>query len=160
MAQRIYRLSELRPVTGVSGRPRAATEKDRSLLIDWVRAFRDEVLPEDAKAPPPEATVDARLGHGAGAFMLWEDGEPVSLAGWGGETPNGVRVGPVYTPPEHRRRGYASAVTAAVSAERLGAGRSFCFLYTDLANPTSNRIYTNIGYEPVCDSIDYSFAAA
>ena len=70
-----------------------------------------------------------------------------------------LRVGPVYTPPERRRRGFGSAVTAAVSERQLAAGRSFCFLYTDLANPTSNRIYMDIGYEPVCDSVDYDFAA-
>ena len=75
----------------------------------------------------------------------------------GEATPNGVRIAPVYTPLEHRRLGYGSAVTAAVSAERLASGRTFCFLYTDVANPTSNKIYTDIGYEPVCDSIDYAF---
>jgi hypothetical protein len=58
-----------------------------------------------------------------------------------------------------RRRGYGSAVTAAVTAERLAAGRRFCFLYTDLANPTSNRIYASLGYEPVCDSVDCAFEA-
>ena len=90
--------------------------------------------------------------------MLSENGgEPVSLAGWRSETPNGVRIGPVYTPPEHRRRDYGSAVTATVSAERLAAGRRFCFLYTDLANPTSNKIYMDIGYEPICDSANYAF---
>jgi len=57
----------------------------------------------------------------------------------------------------YKRWGYGGAVTATVSAERLAAGRQFCFLYTDLANPTSNRIYLNIGYEPVCDSLDYAF---
>jgi hypothetical protein len=84
----------------------------------------------------------------------------VSLVGWGGATPNGVRVGPVYTPPDLRRRGYATALTAAVSADLLAAGKRFCFLYTDLANPTSNRIYMSIGYEPVCDSVDYVFESA
>jgi hypothetical protein len=79
------------------------------------------------------------------------------LAGWGGRTPNGIRIGPVYTPPDRRRRGYGSAVTAAVSAAKLAAGRQFCFLYTDLANPTSNKIYMDIGYEPVCDAVDYAF---
>jgi hypothetical protein len=63
----------------------------------------------------------------------------------------------VYTPPELRGRGYASALTAHVSAEQLAAGRSFCFLYTDLANPTSNRIYVALGYERVCDSVEYAF---
>jgi predicted GNAT family acetyltransferase len=60
----------------------------------------------------------------------------------------------------HPGRGYGSAVTAAVTAERLAAGRRFCFLYTDVANPTSNRIYTRLGYEPVCESVDYAFEPA
>ena len=63
----------------------------------------------------------------------------------------------MYTPPELRGRGYASAVTAELSAELLAEGRSYCFLYTDLANPTSNRIYQTIGYEFVCDSAEYAF---
>lgn len=157
MAQRIYRLTVLRPVEGVSGRARPAAEGDRPLLLEWVRSFVAEAVPEGTPDLGPERTIDARLGEGRGGFTIWEDGGPVSLAGWGGTTPNGVRIGPVYTPPEHRRRGYGSAVTAAVSAERLASGRTFCFLYTDVANPTSNKIYTDIGYEPVCDSIDYAF---
>jgi len=132
---------------------------DRELLIDWADAFNDEVR---AGAPHGDTAkgVDARLASATAGFMVWEDGQPVSMAGWGGATPNGVRVGPVYTPPELRRRGYASAVTAAASESQLAAGRRFCFLYTDLANPTSNRIYMDIGYEPVCDAIDYSFGVA
>lgn len=161
MAQRIYRLTTLRPPRDVGGSPRTATDDDRPLLLSWIEAFAEEGLGE---VPSPvgtvERTVDARLHAGTGGFLLWENPEPVSLAGWGGRTPNGVRIGPVYTPPEHRRRGYGGAVTAAVSAERLAAGRRFCFLYTDLANPTSNRIYMNIGYEPVCDSVDYAFEPA
>lgn len=161
MAQRIYKLTTLRPPGGVDGSSRPATDDDRPLLLSWIEAFLGEVLGE---APSPvgnaERIVDARLRAGTGGFVLWEDPEPVSIAGWGGTTPNGVRIGPVYTPPEHRRRGYGSAATAAVSAERLAAGRRFCFLYTDLASPTSNRIYMNIGYEPVCDSLDYAFEPA
>jgi len=109
-------------------------------------------------ASNPEKVVDMRLtGEGTG-LMLWDvGGEPVSMAGWGGPTPSGIRVGPVYTPPVRRRRGYGSAVTAALSAQQLAGGRQFCFLYTDLANPTSNRIYMDIGYEPVCDAVDYAF---
>ena len=96
--------------------------------------------------------IDARLSRDDAGFVIWEDGGPVSLAGFGGTTPHGTRIGPVYTPPEHRGRGYGSAVTAAVTAERLAAGRRFCFLYTDLSNPISNRIYVAMGYRRVCDS--------
>lgn len=158
MRQRIYRLTELRPVADVPGESRVATAADRDLVVAWVQAFADEAGAQPADA---ERVADARLGGGdASGFLLWEDGrEPVSLAGWVGPTPNGIRVGPVYTPPERRRRGFGSAVTAAVSERQLARGRTFCFLYTDLANPTSNRIYMDIGYEPVCDSVDYDFAA-
>jgi hypothetical protein len=41
----------------------------------------------------------------------------------------------------------------------LDRGKRFCFLYTDLANPTSNAIYMRLGYRPVCDSREIAFAA-
>jgi uncharacterized protein len=161
MASRIYRLTEVRPPDQVSGRARIATAADRQLLVEWVEAFAHEIAPH---GPSPgqdsERAVDGRLADERSGFLLWEDGEPVSLAGWGGPTPNGIRIGPVYTPPDRRSRGYGSAVTAAVSAQQLAAGRQFCFLYTDLANPTSNKIYVDIGYEPVCDAVDYAFEPA
>ena len=156
MRQRIYRLTAVRPVQGVRGRPRSATSADRRLLLEWVHAFASESF-DDVDPKAAERQVAARIDRGAGGFAFWEDGQPVSLVGWGGETPNGVRIGPVYTPPELRRRGYASALTASVSAKLLAAGRRFCFLYTDVENETANRIYAEIGYEPVCDSVDYAF---
>ena len=70
---------------------------------------------------------------------------------------SGIRIGPVYTPPALRGRGYASACVARLSQDKLDEGRTFCFLYTDLSNPTSNHIYQEIGYEPVCDVADYRF---
>ncbi len=158
MHQRIYCLDEVQPVTVVAGEARGATEADRDLLIAWVRAFAEEAHSTTANA---ERVVGERLdGSDATGFLLCDTGEPVSLAGWGGPTPNGIRIGPVYTPPEQRRRGFGSAVTGAVSERQLAAGRSFCFLYTDLANPTSNRIYMDLGYEPVCDALDYVFEHA
>jgi predicted GNAT family acetyltransferase len=88
--------------------------------------------------------------------VLWDDGGPVSFAAFGNPTPNGIRIGPVYTPPELRRRGYASALVAELST-RLLADRRFCFLYTDLANPTANKIYERIGYQRVCESAEIVF---
>jgi len=159
MRQRIHALTELREPRLVPGRAREATDADRDLLVAWIRAFAAESHADaDAPAANADRVVDARLRHGTGAFVLWDvDGEPVSLAGWGGTTPTGVRIGPVYTPPARRGRGYGSAVTGAVTAERLASGRRFCFLYTDVANPTSNKIYADLGYEPVCDAVDYAF---
>ncbi|HKZ79128.1 MAG TPA: GNAT family N-acetyltransferase, partial [Pyrinomonadaceae bacterium] len=113
----------------------------------------------DVDAPAVERTVNNMLTmppEHRGTF-LWEDPQPVSLTSYGGPTPNSVRIGPVYTPPEFRRRGYASACVAAASQYLLDSGRKFCTLFTDLGNPTSNHIYQVIGYAPVCDVDEYRF---
>ena len=72
-------------------------------------------------------------------------------------TRRGISVSFVYTPPEFRRRGYATACVAELSRLLLESGRQFCSLFTDLANPTSNHIYQQIGYRPVADFDQYSF---
>ncbi len=133
MAQRIYQLTALVPTRPVPGRMRVARVEDRALLATWFQGFVRESMPDQV---------------------------PVSMAGASGATPNGIRVGAVYTPPQKRRRGYASALVAALSQEQLDAGRKFCFLYTDLANPTSNKIYREIGYEPVMDVDEYRFTTS
>jgi uncharacterized protein len=157
MRQGIYAARVVRMPTQVAGEARPATAADRALILDWLRAFQGEALPQDAPHIELEPAIDRRLASGAAGFVLWDDGEPVSLCGYGGRTPHGNRIGPVYTPPELRGRGYGSAVTAHATKEQLDAGRDYCFLYTDLANPTSNKIYMNIGYEFVCDSAEYAF---
>lgn len=153
--QGVYALDTVIPARETRGSMRAADRADRALLLEWVEAFTTEVLHESvaSDAGRLERSVDARLAGGDAGFALWEvDGQLVALAGFGGPTPNGIRIGPVYTPPEHRGHGYASALTAGVSTQQLARGRRFCFLYTDLGNPTSNAIYVRIGYERVCDS--------
>jgi predicted GNAT family acetyltransferase len=158
--QRIYQLRSVRYTGDADGRMRKATIDDGKLVVDWVRAFQLELSPSNqAVMDQVEQGTAARLRSEHGGFYLWETSEPVSLVGCGSFTPNGARIGPVYTPPEHREQGYATALTASVSAWALGSGRRFCFLYTDLANPTSNRIYQRIGYEPVCDSKEYRFTS-
>lgn len=160
LEQGVYALRHVRAPSSVPGAMCLADAGDRPLLLDWVRAFSDEVLHGILHSAPErlERSVDARIQGGDAGFGLWEvDGRPVSLAGFGGPTPNGIRIGPVYTPPEHRGRGYASALTAAVSQLQLDRGRRFCFLFTDLSNPTSNAIYRRIGYELVCQSRELAF---
>jgi predicted GNAT family acetyltransferase len=68
-----------------------------------------------------------------------------------------TRINLVYTPPDRRRRGYATAAVAALTQQLLNSGSRYCCLYTDLANPTSNSVYRRIGYRPVCDIDQYSF---
>jgi uncharacterized protein len=152
--QGVYALEQVRPVPRAPGGAREAAQEDKALLLDWVKAFGVEVLEEDDPGRVEAVkVVEQRLGADDGGFLLWEDGRaPVSAAGWGGPTPNGIRIGPVYTPPDLRGRGYATALTAELSQRLLDDGRRFCFLFTDLANPTSNAIYERIGYVRVGES--------
>jgi predicted GNAT family acetyltransferase len=149
-SERIFRLSRVTPARPVAGRARLAEPGDRVVVATWLDAFMREALGE-SEPSDIEGMTDRWLARRGRTLHLWENGEVVSLAGIGSPTPNGIRVGPVYTPPAMRGRGYASALVAAASQGELAAGRRFCFLFTNLANPTANHIYQTIGYEPVRD---------
>jgi uncharacterized protein len=155
--QRIYRLKRVRPVRSVPGCLRRATKADGPVLIPWLHAFHAEAFGGHAPPIDAEQLVDRRLEGSTDGLYLWDHEGPRALAGFTGPTPHGIRVGPVYTPPEHRNRGYASGCVAALSRLLLDRGYRFCFLYTDLANPTSNRIYQRIGYEAVCEVAEFRF---
>jgi uncharacterized protein len=160
IAQGLFALERVEPVEYAPGTMRDATEDDRPLLVEWFLAFTAEALGDEPDEARLEEMVHHRLAADNAGLVLWEDGDTVSLAGFGGKTPNGIRIGPVYTPPEHRNRGYATALTAELSQRLLDSGRRFCFLYTDLANPTSNRIYERIGYRRMCESAEIRFVTA
>jgi len=155
MAERIFRLTTVRPPRMPSGRLRVAGPRDRAIVIDWVESFMREALPSD-NPPLDHRLVDRRIA--LGGIYLWDDDGPVSLASAHSRTPHGIRIGPVYTPPGLRGRGYASACVAGVSQAQLDAGLRFVFLFTDLANPTANHIYQEIGFEPVRDVDAWRFA--
>jgi predicted GNAT family acetyltransferase len=158
--QRVYRATHATLPAGVSGSMRPYEDDDRDQVVAWMDAFADEALP----SPPPEHAehwLERTVAGPDSGIVLWiDEGSPVSFAGYGGLTPNGIRIGPVYTPPDLRRRGYASALTAELTRMLLERGRTFCFLFTDLANPTSNSIYQRIGYEPVSDADQWVFGGA
>src|SRR5262249_3759479 len=107
MRQGVYALEKVASLPDVPGAARIATLDDRDLALRWWTAFGEEVLHEGGPGrEDAEANVDYRFSSDRSGLLLWDDaGETVSLAGWGGPTPNGIRVGPVYTPPELRGRG-------------------------------------------------------
>ncbi|HEY0069987.1 MAG TPA: GNAT family N-acetyltransferase [Chloroflexia bacterium] len=156
MAERVYQLEKVNPVTGVPGNIRHAGKGDKNLLRKWFAEFREEALGE-TDTSRLDLLLDRFLDSETQGLYLWDNEQPVSMAGYNRPTPNGMVVAPVYTPREHRGKGYASASVAALSQALLDQGRKYCFLYTDLANPTSNHIYQAIGYEPVCDADMYTF---
>ena len=155
---RLYRLGRLLPPDPAPpGRARVATAADSGLLLDWLEAFGREA--DDHGGPDMQRTVADRLSYGG--LTLWETGDgPVSLAGVTRAVAGQARIGPVYTPPERRGRGFGGAVTAAVSQAAKDAGVAEVLLYTDLANPTSNALYQRLGYEPVSDSVQLFFLPA
>jgi predicted GNAT family acetyltransferase len=155
--QRVHAAAAVQAVPRAPGHMREADPDDVPTILAWLQAFADEALPEVPHVEDMELTYRRREADPDGAWLVWDDGGPVSLAAFGSPTPSGIRVGPVYTPPEHRGRGYATSLVADLTAERLAAGLAFCFLFTDLANPTSNAIYARIGYEPVADWDQWSF---
>jgi GNAT superfamily N-acetyltransferase len=159
-AEGVFALTEVADVARSPGSARQATAADRDLAVAWVSAFSHEAVrhrPETLEQIV--RSVDARLGDEHAGLWFWEptDGDPVSLAGFGGRTPTGIRIGPVYTPPAYRRRGYATTLVADLSRAMLTRGHRACFLYTDLANPTSNAIYERIGYRRVADAFEIRF---
>jgi uncharacterized protein len=133
---------------------RPVVQADRELAERWFIDFSMEALGE-ADFPEIQKSVNRRIREGT--LYLWEDGRPVSMAGCGRPLAHGVAVGPVYTPPEFRCQGYATACVATLSSQLLAQGWQYCNLFTNLANPISNAVYQRIGYQPVADYTEYDF---
>ena len=150
MPQRIYRLDRVAPPTGVPGIMRPVSPEELPLVHLWADGFARDAGAGFATA---RETRERWVAHGG--LYFWEDGgAPVTMALATGKTDNGIRIGYVYTPRDHRRRGYATALVVALSQKALDEGARFCVLYTDLTNPTSNAIYPRVGYRPLCDIVD------
>jgi uncharacterized protein len=156
MRQRLYVLRELRqPPRLAPGVMLLATAADEPLIISWIEQFAGE-----AGMQHVDAARHARHRIVAGDIALWwNDGTVCSMAGVSGRSRTGSRIGYVYTPPPMRARGYATACVSELTRRELSMGATFCCLFTDLSNHTSNHIYQQVGYEPVCDFTDILFDA-
>jgi GNAT superfamily N-acetyltransferase len=145
-----------RPDPAPSGRARLATLDDLAVVTEWFAVFHEEADAQAGRAPDAEPLRigGARERIEEGTVWLWDvDGEVVHLTGARPPSFGVVRIGPVYTPAEHRGHGYASALVADVAERVLDAGHRVC-LYTDRDNPVSNRVYAAIGFEPVLDQVN------
>jgi len=149
---RLYELLEIGEVPPTEGTLRQADAKDRSLMIEWSRAFQREIHES-------EYDIEIRVDRGlaAGEMWLWDrGGETVSMATSREPVQGVVCLAGVYTPLEKRKHGYAAACVYALSKHLRDAGHR-CILYTDLGNPTSNSIYQRIGYRAVGEALRYRF---
>jgi len=154
MSERLYACNAVLPLTQASGRLRPATRDDETLLCEWCVQFCI-----DGRIENEISSFKARLPHkiADGSLTVWETDDVVSMAAIERERPHGAAISWVFTPAHLRRQGYATSCVAALTQRTLEAGKNFCCLYTDLANPTSNGIYRKIGYQPVCDVQDWIF---
>jgi hypothetical protein len=138
---------------GAPGAARNVTLDDLDLFVEWTMAFCAEAVPNDPK--PSRQRLTAMIVDGRQLFWV-VDGAPVSMAACARQSRDGVCIGPVYTPPEFRGRGYAGSATAALVEDIYAGGKGMACLYVDLRNPYSNRCYARIGFRPVCASWQYA----
>lgn len=154
MYQRVYELRHVHLPKLPSGHFRVARPEDIPLIAGWIHAFEIEALDRDQ---PLKLDRSERFVQ-RGQMFVWEDeGQLVAMAMSTRPLRHSITVSAVYTPPEHRRQGYATALVARLSQHLLDMGYEFVNLFTDLENPTSNSIYQKIGYHPVIDFRSYKF---
>ena len=155
IAETVYQLTVVSNVPQ-PGRLRPAKERDGFFLAYWLRSSEEEIFHRSA----PLNFEDARERSLNGELFLYEvEGVPVCLVGTSRQMPHGRSIGPVYTPPIFRRKGYATAATAALSRWILADGNDYCALFADRANPASNRAYQKAGFQPVGEFSEIGFCA-
>lgn len=160
MEERLYVLERVIPPRWPAGAYRPGRIGDLGTLLSYLQGFLAEALPQerhDAEALRQQTLRQIE----AGDFGLWEVGDQiVSMACRVRQTRTGTAISLVYTPAAYRGRGYAGACVARLSQAQLDAGRQFCCLFTDLANPASNLLYQRIGYRPLADVLMLKCTAA
>jgi len=155
MTMKLMRLDKLAEYKQAPGFYRLLTEEDLAYTPSWEHAFCiDCGLPSYTYTDNLER-IKSRLGKDI--HYMWEDGEPVSQAVYGRDTPNGAAVNWVYTPPQFRGRGYATSVVAVLTKSLLDRGKKFCYLFADAANPASCAVYHKLGYYDVCTFDEIKF---
>lgn len=135
------------PEQRAPGELRLAEQADLPLLRDWGPRYQREVNTRVDVTTFLERMTRRRT------LYLWDDGGPRCLVAMSGRTPNGARVAAVYTPDEHRNRGYAGAAVAEATAVEFAAGLDFCMLVAETKDETPNRIYRRLGFEAVREHV-------
>jgi predicted GNAT family acetyltransferase len=154
--RRAWALWQVTHPRAISGQLRPAQADDTELVADWLWAFDHEALAGGATRIATVAVAQRRIA--AQEVFVWDDGQPVAMAGTTRPTWHGIGVNAVYTPPALRGRGYATACVAALSQRLLDGGVQFCTLFTDPANPVSEAIYAKLGYRPLAEFAGYTFS--
>lgn len=154
-AMDIMVLTRLIEPPAVDGVVRPAEEGDLDTIVRWVCAFYREALHEEADPDAVRTRNRERVEKGEIRVLELPGGELASMAHTSRETEGSVSISGVYTPPEHRGRGYCQATVGSLCREMLAKGKSCCSLFVDRSNPISNRVYRKIGFQAAEDCSDY-----
>ena len=154
MRLRVFEARKVEDMSLSPGKLRLGCMADHPLMTQWIIAF-SETIGEPVDVDRAKSTAQQYIE--ARQLYIWDDGAPVSIATETRPTRNGITISTVYTPPEHRNKGYATSCVWSLTKTLLSGRYSFCSLYTDLSNPTSNSIYAKIGYVPLGDALSFDF---
>lgn len=155
MNQRLYGLGKIEKKASNNGRLIKMELENLPLVKEWVYQFCIDI---NEMMNIEEAEVKAKDLIEKGRVYGWEvDGELVSMANASRPTKTNITINFVYTPLTERKKGYATSCVSALTEIMLNTGLKTTSLYTDLDNPTSNKIYMEIGYKPIMDSIVIHF---
>lgn len=154
MNSRAYALQQVQMPDLPPGEFVMAGPSETLIIAKWLQAFELEALGESQALDQERA---ARLVNEGSLFAWVRDAEMVSMAMKTRPIAHSIAISAVYTPPQQRRQGYAGALVASLSQRLLDEGYQFITLFTDLDNPTSNKIYQAVGFCPVCDFRSYRF---
>lgn len=156
MQMRIFEARSVANLPLSPGNLRLARPEDHALMARWITDYSEAVgkpISFNIAKSWTEVLIQNQQLH------IWDIEGPVSIAAVDRPTRNGIAIHSVYTPPEHRNKGYATSSVLLLTQKMLTDRYSFCCLYTDLSNSTSNSIYAKIGYVPVGDALTFDFIA-
>jgi predicted GNAT family acetyltransferase len=156
MRLRVFEARTVADVPLAAGMLRLASMDDHPLMAQWMDAFSQEALGEPADLDGAKKSAARFIADKQ--LYIWDRNGPVSIAKTTRPMRNGISVTAVYTPPEQRNKGYATACVASLTKKLLSKRYSFCSLFADQSNPISNSIYEKIGYVPLGDALEIDFA--
>lgn len=152
---RLFELGTPRAPSPPTGALRIATPDDLALVHRWYDDFGLAAAEQAGRSVERHGNgvpVEPLLRQlAAGEVALWEDDGPVHVSAARAPSFGVSRIGPVYTPPRHRGRGYAGATVYALAIRRIAEGARVC-LFADQANPTATRLYERLGFRPVAET--------
>ena len=132
---------------------RRANAADVDLLADWRVDYSIEALgvaDTSATRQQSRESIGRQIMSGD-CWVAERNGVRVAMTALNARTQEAVQVGGVYTPPDHRRNGYAKAAVAQSLRDARADGAAHAILFTSVANLAADSAYRAIGFSVVGD---------